>query len=161
MILCILSLTLGTFLFFMKNDFRVAIFIIVLGVLYLLGANTINQAGSSATVGPRAFPIGIGTLMILSGVWLVISTRNKQQATLPQDELEVVDWRTFGMSAALLIFYAITQPIIGFLIATPLLVYGQTWIFGSRHYKRDIAVSILLPLLVYIAFNYALRIKLG
>ncbi len=121
----------------------------------------INQAGSSATVGPRAFPIGIGILMLVSGIWLAVATRNRQSAGFQLDDLEPVDWRTFGISAGLLILYAIIQPVVGFLIATPLLMYGQIWNFGSRHYKRDIAISLLLPIVVYLAFNFVLRIKLG
>lgn len=145
----------------MKKDLHVALVIIVFSLLYLLGANMINQAGNSATVGPRAFPIGIGILMLISGIWLAVATMNRQRAGFKLDDLEPVDWRTFGISAGLLILYAIIQPIIGFLIATPLMMYGQIWSFGSRHYKRDIAVSLLLPIVVYLAFNFVLRIKLG
>jgi putative tricarboxylic transport membrane protein len=144
----------------MKNDLYVAIAIIVFSICYLFGANQINQAGSSATVGPRAFPIGIGILMLISGIWLALVTMRKQRAGDSMVELDPVDWRTWVMAVGILLAYALLQPIIGFLIATPLMMFGEAWVFGSRKSKRDAIIAIVLTATAYVVFNYGLGIHI-
>ena len=62
----------------MKGDFAVGLTIIGFSLFYLFFANQIPQAGSAATVGPRAFPFGIGIMMLLSGIWLALGARRAQ-----------------------------------------------------------------------------------
>jgi putative tricarboxylic transport membrane protein len=144
----------------MQHDLRAAIAVIAFSLLYLLGAGAIPQAGSAATVGPRAFPLGIGGLMLLSGLWLAADTLRKRRTGIELVALEAMDWRTWALVAGLLVAYAIVTPLTSFLLTTPLLMFGAAWAFGSRHFLRDAIVSVLMALAIYIVFNYGLNIRL-
>jgi putative tricarboxylic transport membrane protein len=145
----------------MTHDLRAGAVIMAVAVLYLLGANMIPQAGNAATVGPRAFPIGIGVLMLLSGVWLALSSWRTQRSGVAPAPLEPVDWRTWGICLGLLLAYALLQPLLGFLICTPPFFLGQAWAFGSRDWKRDALIAVLITVVIWAGFNYGLGIRIS
>jgi putative tricarboxylic transport membrane protein len=133
-----------------------ALVLIVLSTTFLVGVFDIRSPKGLDPAGPRFFPL------LVTVTWLVLSV-----AYLVEGLRAPMTARTAGRSwfepvavAALLVLYALLVVPLGYLIATALLFFAAARVLGSRQLVRDIVVSVVLAVVVYIAFTQFLDISL-
>jgi hypothetical protein len=127
-----------------------------------------DSAVQYAAVGPWVVPAIVGAGLMLSALWLLISSgrsggRRSSNAVGASDgppSAERVDWRTAAATAGLLLSYIFLLNPLGYLIATALFLFLEARILGSRSPLRDGLFSIIMSAAVYILFNLVLKIGL-
>lgn len=139
--------------------------VIGLGLFLLVGAYGIAGETAYAGVGPRAFPILIGTGLVLLGVGLaaaLLGGRMELHAEAGEDvdatrqaDLRPVAWIVAGLAAAVLLVERAGFPL------TATLVFTLTArAFGSRRLVRDGAIGLVLAALTWLVFARGLGVTL-
>lgn len=130
--------------------------IVALTGVLVIAAGLATPDPGFGVVGPAAFPIAIGALMLLTAIWLAWDTFRKR-ITLT---LEAVDTRTFLPTVvATALFLVLFEPL-GFVLAGAAYLVVQSRIFGSRTPVRDIVASVLFMAALYLLFVRFLGIGL-
>ncbi|HAJ37149.1 MAG TPA: hypothetical protein DCL15_15840 [Chloroflexi bacterium] len=137
----------------------VALAIVLVGVFYLWGALQIRESTTYAAVGPRFMPNAIGIGIILSGIWLFAFPG---ASPAPDSPLSVsLDWLSIGLMLGVVAAYIAIFRMVGYVLATTLLLWGGAQILGERrHLMRDGVIAVVLSATIYYAFSQLLRINL-
>lgn len=125
------------------------------GMLVIVAGLTTPDPGFGV-VGPAAFPIAIGVLMLVVAVWLAWDTLRKSAPLA----LEALDRRPFFATAAATAIFLLAFEPLGFLITGAAYMVVQARIFGSRDLVRDIIASVLFMAALYLLFARFLTIDL-
>ncbi len=134
-----------------------AIVLIVLSATFLVGVFDIRSAKGFDPAGPRFFPLLVTTAWLLFSIgYLIEGLRSPKTAKGEGDRA----WFEPVALSALLVLYALLVVPLGYVIATALLFFAAARVLGSRQLVRDIVVSLVLTILVYVAFTRFLDISL-
>lgn len=153
--------------------------VILIGVLpafsifYLWQALTIPLPTRTLLVSPRGFPTFIGIIMTLVAITLAILEVRKilqaRRAVEGAPVLEGVDdddperitsWRDAWITVGALAVYIATFSFLGFFIATTLFLIGLSTYFARKNWLRNIIVSVLFSLAVFLLFSNVLAVRL-
>lgn len=141
------------------------------GVLVVLGAAA-AIAGSrlpavpGQEVGPAAFPLLIGSGLVLCGALIAFGIGRSFE--VPEEEEappgpSSSPWRPGGLRAlvppALLLFYVLAADRLGFLLTGAVMVFVAALALGARP-RLAVPLAIVAPLLVHLAFYKLLRVPL-
>jgi putative tricarboxylic transport membrane protein len=113
---------------------------VVLGVVVLVDASRIRAPAGQSFVGPAAFPVGVGILLIVTGC--AVAARSLRGIRGVQ-----VAARPLGRVAALLgllIGYAIVLPRLSYVVSTAILFAGAALLFGSGHRLRTVVIAVVI-----------------
>lgn len=107
-------------------------------VFLLLGAGivahsmTISQSVYGSAVGPRLFPLGLGSILILLSLRLIYETFKYKSE--PKQKKETLDYKRFGIVLIALILYVLLFETLGYVICTFLFLFVafQTMEKGKR-----------------------------
>lgn len=108
--------------------------------------------------GPTAFPSLVGKVMFALGVALAI--QSIWRSGVPKFEFSREGLVRVAVIVALSVVYTILLPIIGFLAATLLLFAPILWMFGLRQKKLFITIALCAPILIYLVFQFVLKVPL-
>ena len=115
-------------------------------------------------VGPRAFPLAIGVVLILLAVVLAVAiprgSVGEADAGEDVDPNSPGDWRTVGMLVGLFVAVIVLVVPLGWVITGTMLFAGAATILGNHHYVRNIAIGAVLSLISFYAFYSGLGIPL-
>ncbi len=139
----------------MNRDRIVALIILILGIGYLLAAISLPSAPIGDPLGPKAFPIVLGGLMILLGATILIGP----EKGLESHPLKRTFSSVFAL-AGLLGGYGYTLPLIGYPLGTFLFLFITARMMGERSWILCILLSVGLSLGIYLLFTQALGIPL-
>lgn len=132
-----------------------AALIAVLAVVTIAGGVTTPDPGFGV-VSPAVLPTIIGSLMLVTAVWLAFDAARGT----PAPQAEALDTRPFAytVAATAAILFAFVP--LGFVISAAAFLVAQARILGSRHLVRDVVASVAFILGLYVLFVRFLTIAL-
>ena len=145
------------------GEFVFAGLIIALGVWALLGAFTINTPAGSR-VGPTAFPIFVGALLLCAGTAVFVGVVRGKVGT-PEESEDTdpnakTDWLTMAKIAALVIAELLLLEPIGWVPSATLLFGGIAWSLGAKRWWLGFVIGFIVALIVQIVFGELLGLSL-
>lgn len=138
-------------------------------VLLVVGAYTVYDAttlevGFADPVGPRIFPIVIGTGLVVTSVLLAVATargsRPEPEAGEDVDLTSRADWPTVLKLVGVILLTIATVAWLGWALAGAILFAGAAWALGSRTLVRDVLVGLVLAVGSWYGFVVGLGIPL-
>jgi putative tricarboxylic transport membrane protein len=142
--------------------------VVIVGALVYLWADIHLPATNMADpLGPKAFPALIGGGLVLSGLLLYLEGWKKQRsaerqpaepvARVPIDKGQIA---TLCAMIAWTVLYYATFETVGYLIGTPIFIFGLLSYFHRRRYFVNLAVAIGFTVIAYALFSLLLHVPL-
>jgi hypothetical protein len=118
-----------------------------------------NIAGETIT--PRSFPSTITAVMFVLSVCLFISGWRKKDLT-DQKNFQISREEILLAGATLLAVggYNLLLYVIPYIPATIIVLAILIWLYGQRKLWKLGAVSVMLPVVIFVAFTYFLKLQL-
>lgn len=118
----------------------------------------------NTVVSPRTFPYIVAAFVAFVSVGLFIDIlRGKSgvpEGDEPGDPFKRPDYKTMAIAMCAIGGYVVLLEKAGFIIAAMTSFWGVTYAFGSRKYLKDLVISALFSVIVFIAFTRGLKITL-
>ena len=148
-----------------KAQYLICVVMVAVGGFLIYDALTLAEGFAKVDpVGPKAFPLTIGiVLIVLAGILAIAIPRGsvgEADAGEDVDPNSPGDWRTVGMLVGLFVAVILLVKPLGWAITGALLFAGAATILGNRHYVRNIAIGAVLSVASFYAFYSGLGIPL-
>jgi putative tricarboxylic transport membrane protein len=148
-----------------RSELGVAALLAALGALILLDTVGLEAPYSqSDPVGPKALPYIVAGLLLVCAVVLAIDVvrggRGEAEGGEDVDLTHPTDWRTVVPLVAVFAANIVLVDTLGWVLSGTLLFFGSVVALGSRHYVRDLVISLLLALGSFYGFYLGLGIPL-
>ncbi|MBE1548763.1 putative tricarboxylic transport membrane protein [Mycobacterium sp. OAS707] len=148
-----------------KAQYIVCVVLVVVGAFLIYDALSLEAGFAKVDpVGPKIFPIAIGSVLIVLAVVLAIAiprgSIGEADAGEDVDPNTPGDWRTVGLLVGLFVAVIVLVNPLGWVIAGTLLFAGAATILGNRHYVRNIVIGAALAVASFYAFYSGLGIPL-
>lgn len=148
-----------------KAQYLICVVLVAVGAFLIVDALRLTAGFAKVDpVGPRAFPIAIGVVLIVLAVILAIAiprgSVGEADAGEDVDPDAPSDWRTVGLLVGLFVAVILLVKPLGWVITGTLLFAGAAAILGNRHWIRNIAIALTLSLVSFYAFYSGLGIPL-
>ena len=147
-----------------KGELGFAVLLLALGIFILVDATTIEIPKAASNVGPRFVPYAVGALLAGAAAMVVINILRGDHAEPEESELVdpllPMDLRRVGFMIASVVAFAVLLEPLGYLLATAISFFGVAVTLGARHYARLAVGSLVVALVVYLAFTRGLGIYL-
>lgn len=134
---------------------------VVVGVDGLSMATDFTQRGP---VGPRAMPVLVGALLVLTAVLLAVDVlRGGHGESETGEDIDLAapaDWGTVLRLAAAFLVNAALINVVGFPISGALLFWGAAHALGSRSPVRDPLIAAALSTASWFVFNELLGVSM-
>lgn len=132
------------------SDLVIGIAFIVLGIFVLILSRSLNKV--KLGIGPGGFPTFISVLLMLLGTVQTVSTLRTgfEAPAFAADRRQTL---LFLGAVALAVLYVLVIPVAGFLLATPVLVFGMMMLYGNRKYLLCAVISIAVTVAVWALFT--------
>ena len=148
-----------------RSELGVVALLAALGVLVLVDALGLNAPYSqSDPVGPRTVPYVVAALLLVCAAALAVDVlrggRGEAEGGEDVDLTHPTDWRTVVPLVAVFAANIALVDTLGWVISGTLLFFGSVVALGSRHYVRDLVISVLLALGSFYGFYLGLGIPL-
>ncbi|BBY15437.1 tripartite tricarboxylate transporter TctB family protein [Mycolicibacterium litorale] len=148
-----------------RAQYLICAVLAVVGVFLIVDALRLTAGFAKVDpVGPRAFPIAIGAVLILLAVILAVAiprgSVGEADAGEDVDPEAPSDWRTVGLLVGLFVAVIVLVKPLGWVITGTLLFAGAVSVLGNRHWVRNIAIGLALSLVSFYAFYSGLGIPL-
>ncbi|WP_043360934.1 tripartite tricarboxylate transporter TctB family protein [Belnapia sp. F-4-1] len=136
------------------------------GVLVVLGglaawSGSRLPAVPGQDVGPAAFPLLIGSGLVICGALIALGIGRSFEA--PEEEVSATGSRLSGLRVlippALLLFYMLASEPLGFLLTGAIIVFAVAVALGARM-RLAVPLAVVAPALVHLAFYKLLRVPL-
>ena len=138
--------------------------LLILGVLVLFDTSRMLVPPGSGTVGPQIFPYLVAgfTIAISIGLFIQIFRGNLgvPEGTEFGDVIDKTDYKSLAMVAGSMLTYPILIERAGFVIATTVVFFGVSFAYGAKNLIKNLAVSVIFSLVVYISFTKGLNVNL-
>ncbi|HVY99934.1 MAG TPA: tripartite tricarboxylate transporter TctB family protein [Dongiaceae bacterium] len=149
----------------LRADLYLAITIIVVAAIYLHADAGLRSASIGDPLGPKAFPALVGGGLILSALLLLFETWGKRRALADtriqprtRDQKHVV-LVLAGMIAWTALYYYVFESA-GYLIATPVFLFGLLSYFNKGRHLVNVLVAVCFTATVYLLFSILLGVPL-
>lgn len=145
-------------------EFAFALGFLLLGLFVLYDAFTLDEPGVYSVVSPKTFEYIIGCFATLVALLLLSEiARGKYgvaEGTEPGAKFLPPDIKTMAIVIGSMLLHIFLLEPAGYIAAAALTFYGVTFAFGSRKFVKDIAISFIFAVVVYVVFSKGLRIFL-
>ena len=138
-----------------KRDFWGGAMFAAFGALFAFFA-TSYDIGTGARMGPGYFPLILGILLALLGIFVAIGSLAK---TNSQTELEAVGWRELVMVLGAVAIFAVTLPWLGMVISVALLILISAMADYQFSWKETTISIIVLVVMSYFVFVKGLELQ--
>lgn len=129
-----------------EKDFWSGLMFVVAGVGFAWGA-TNYSFGSAARPGPAYFPFGLG--VILAGLGAIILFKSLVVETEGGDRIGGIAWKPLGIIVGSVVLFGFTLPLLGMVIALPLLVLTSALAGDEFHIGEALANGLVLMVASY------------
>jgi putative tricarboxylic transport membrane protein len=138
-----------------------AIFLLVFGIIISFEARKL-EIGRISQPGPGFFPLWLGLALIIVSLALTIKfSREKVDQSSPSKSLwKGLYWEKIVFSLVVLLLYAFFLEILGYTIATFLLMLFLFKAIGSQRWRVSIVGSVFTSLSTYALFKLWLQVQL-
>jgi putative tricarboxylic transport membrane protein len=148
-----------------KAQYLVCVVLVVVGAFLIYDALSLEAGFAKVDpVGPKLFPIAIGSILIVLAVVLAVAiprgSVGEADAGEDVDPNTPGDWRTVGLLVGLFVAVIVLVNPLGWAIAGTLLFAGAATILGNRHYVRNVVIGAALAIASFYAFYSGLGIPL-
>ncbi|MBW6399057.1 tripartite tricarboxylate transporter TctB family protein [Roseomonas sp. HJA6] len=139
----------------------------LLGSLAFWGGSRL-PAVPGQDVGPAAFPMVIGTGLVLCGLMIAFGIGHTFEVEEPAEREEApglakllggLDWLAAFLPPVLLLFYVVAADRLGFLITAAIMLLVASRALGAS-WRLAIGVTVLAPPFVHLVFYKLLRVPL-
>ncbi|MGF6907388.1 tripartite tricarboxylate transporter TctB family protein [Fusobacterium sp. PH5-44] len=129
--------------------------------IYVIVVTFTFKKFKNVPVGPEFFPryLGIG-LLICSVIIIFQGIVDESKAKAPTISPFDKGIQRVIISLAIMVFYVILWPILGFLIVTPLLLFFLMCLLKIKNYAVMIAISVIASVMIFSIFKYLLGIEM-
>lgn len=146
-------------------DFVLCAGLAVGGVIVLIDALRLsNNVTGTDPLGPKPVPVFVAILLIVLAGFLAIATARgnvgEAEAGEDVDLHSHADLKTVLLLVAVFTANIFLIDILGWVISGALLFYGCTIVLGSRHFIRDLVISVALSLGTFYGFAIGLGVGL-
>ena len=137
----------------------------VAGAVVLLDALQLsNNRTGVDPLGPKPVPVFVGTaLIVLAAILAVAVARGDRAEAEGGEDIDLqspVDVRTVLLLCGVFAANIALIDLLGWVISGGLLFYGLVITLGSRHFVRDLAISVVLALATFYGFAIGLGVPL-
>lgn len=137
--------------------------LLIIVSLVILSSDKLVEGGMETDLGSMFLPRIVAVFIILFSAMIGAPSLAKLLKNAPLGGLEHIDTTGFlgiGIYIAILVAYWAAIPHVGFLIATPIAMFGIAVLLEGRNWLVMAAVSVLTPLAVYYGSSTFLRVFL-
>lgn len=145
----------------MKKDKIVGYLMLITGCCALAMTLMVKIPESSISIGepgPRLFPMIGSVLILIGGIGLVF-----QKAPETEPFMSKLEFRRLGQLSVVFVLYAVALYLLGFVAATPIMLYITMSMFaGTREVSKIIkfVYSFAITIMIYIVFYKLLALGL-
>ena len=138
-------------------------------VAYLAIAVRIEEvvSSSAAVVGPRGFPLLVGSIGVLVSMVLLFAPQSAAGDAIPIDAAASArrgvfagDWRRVLALCGLTLVYAVALPILGFTVATAGFLAASFRLLGERRFGALAVVPLAIAVICLVLLRGALGVYL-
>lgn len=152
-----------------RKDIAVATLFLVLGVLIIIESARLSEGTVPDPIGTGGLPGGVG--MVVVALALAIIGRRLQQrlrhgqhvitaeGATDEPAYPVLAWRPLAIWTGAVVYVA-TVPVLGFLVATPLLLGGVLLLMDVRRWTVVVPVAVGFTAVAYALFDVFLKVDL-
>ncbi len=138
---------------FLSADRVAGAILLLIGIWYLWTATTLKSAFIGDVLGPSAFPLLLGVLLIILSILLML--KPDENPEWPQAQ----GWLRIGLILASFIVYSYIIEPLGYIVATSLEMIALSLIFKGPPVKSIIA-SVVFSTVMFILFFVILDLRL-
>ncbi|GAA3512624.1 putative tricarboxylic transport membrane protein [Streptosporangium album] len=147
-----------------RPELALALLVLGLGVFVIVGTADVRAAGSALGLGPRFFPVIVGSALLLIGLFYVIDVVRGGHGE-PEESEDVdagarADWRTVALVSVIFLAFAGLLDLLGWIIAGALLFFGLSLVLGATRRLHAGVIAIVLSTVTYLAFVKGLGVTL-
>lgn len=131
---------------------------LIFALIYLFEARTLSLGRMNAP-GPGIYPVVVGTILAIVSLGVIIDalwSRDAGTTAYPKG----ADLRRVAVAFGAFVLYVALLNVIGFLVATPILVAFYTWVVGRISWLKAVASGIGITLVVWVIFVFVLGVRL-
>ena len=140
----------------MAGALAVAAAVCALGLFFVAGSFSIAGDAQYAGVGPRVFPVVIGSaLLVLGAAFGASAWRHRAPAESEPVRRGALAWIVAGLALAI-----VTMQPLGFPVAAAVVFAFTARGFGSRRLGRDVVMGLALGAVIYVVFSRGLGVSL-
>lgn len=141
-----------------SGDLWAGLAVILLGAVTLYGAFDIFSPGTLGgdLLGPRAFPLALGVLLLILGATLTLRDRFLVRG----EAADFGSLRTLGVAGAAGIGFLLLLTVLGFVVTATLFLVGLFTYLGERRVWLSAVLAIVVSLAIYVGFREGLNVNL-
>jgi putative tricarboxylic transport membrane protein len=148
-----------------RSELGVALFLGVVGLVVIVSGLLLPESRiARGPVGPGAVPVVVGSLLVITSVFLAIDVwrggRGEPEGGEDIDLSARSDWATVGLLAVAFIANALLIEPLGWVFSGAILFWGAAFALGSRHYLRDAVIAFALSFGSWYLFQLGLGITM-
>ncbi len=145
-----------------KIDVAFSSLLIVISLI-ILTADNLVEGGMETELGSMFVPRVIAVFIILFagtiGVESLLKLKRQEKKT-SSEHIELTGFLGVVIYFAIFLFYWFIVPYVGFMAATPFVIFFIAYLLGGRNWIAIGAISITTPILIYYGCSQYLRIFL-
>ena len=145
-----------------KVDVVLSAVLIIVSLVILTNDNLV-EGGVESAIGSMTLPRIVATLTILFAGTIGIQSLSKLLKRAELEEPELIITNGFGgifIYIGIFVAYWLTVPLVGFLVATPFIMFAIALLLGGRNWIPISVISVIVPLLVFYGSREFLRVYL-
>ena len=138
----------------------IALFLFAIILLFWIIPTQVRDVDTFG-VSPQFFPKVLGYILLVLSVWLFIDGCLKK--TVPDQKIYKINVKEIKLvliTLIIMVVYILTIELLGYLIATIMVLGILMWIYGQRNLRIVILISILLPIIISQFFTRFLHLRL-
>lgn len=126
---------------------------------YQIDKPLIQISGGNSDLPAELFPQIIAAAFLILGIWFAITSFSLDQENgLRQLDKEAVT--NVLVTLAMMAVYVPLMVNLGFVVGSAIMVFAMSTYFGNRNYLLGIALSIVMPMLMFVTFRRVLLVEL-
>ncbi len=147
-----------------KGELVFTSFLFLAGVVVLTDTTLLPEPVSESYVSPKVFGYVIGLMLTVLPLFQIFQIFRGKLGTpegIEGGELsKTVNWPSLAIAIGVLIFYALTIQVIGFILAAGVLFFGLAYALGAKRLVRLAIIAFSLSTFLYVVFTQGLNLPL-